>query len=106
VQRFVAENLSELVSALDADGEVAAAKLNEHAEALVSAYRERERIAGEISALAALVAPVNPGDVSYSRAEQVVRAATALVEAGGEAPPVLRHDPRQPRHGQLAEAPA
>jgi len=79
--------------------------VTEHAQALVSAYHERERLAHEISALASPVGRVSPGDVSYSPAEQAVRAASALVE-GGEEPPRLRHDPREPRHVQLAGTPA
>lgn len=104
LQGFTAEHLDELVGDLEGDGEVAAANLNAAAEALVAAFLERERIAGAISTLVSSVARIHPGDVSYTLAEQAVRAATELIESGGEAAPVLRRDPREPRHGVLDEA--
>jgi hypothetical protein len=36
----------------------------------------------------------------------VVRAASELIEQGGEVPPLLQRDPRQPRHGLLTETEA
>jgi hypothetical protein len=54
-QRFVAEHLTELVETLEADGRIAVADLNTHAEAVLNAYRERERIAAEIASLASMV---------------------------------------------------
>jgi hypothetical protein len=105
MQAFVSEHLDELVEDLQRDGEVAAAKLTEHAEGIVSALAERERIATEITQLAGMVGRMLPGDVSRTRAEQLAHAAAALIAAGGEEPPRLRRDPRQPRHGGvLAEA--
>jgi hypothetical protein len=77
IQIFAGENLTELVADLEEQGQVAAADVTEHAEALVAAYGRRERIASEISQLAALTGAVRPGDVSRSRAEQCVRAASA-----------------------------
>jgi hypothetical protein len=73
------------------------------AHALVDAYSERERIAGQISAFASAVGRVRPGDVSRSRCEELVHAASALLHAGGEEPPVLTRDPRKPRYGKLPE---
>ena len=70
----------------------------------MAAYHERERIAREISGLASLAGRVRPGDVSRTRAEQLARAASDLLQAGGEEPPTLDRDPRQPRHGELVEA--
>lgn len=106
VQQFVSENLSQLVAALEADGQAIAAKLNEHAEGLVTAYAERERIAGEISQLVSSAeVHVKFGDISFSRADELARAASTLIETGGESPPKWR-DPREPRHAQLAETSA
>ncbi len=99
-QRFVAEHLTELVEVLEGDGAVATRDLNEHAERVLQAFRERERIAGEVSALASMVGRVLPGDVSRSAAEQLAHAAAAFLERGGEIPPTLERDPRQPRHAE------
>jgi hypothetical protein len=104
VQVFTAEHLSELVADLEQEGEVAAANVTAAAEAVVTAHQERERIAGEMGALVSQVARPRPGDVSYSRADQVVRAASDLIQAGGEEPPRLRRDPRQPTHGAIPES--
>jgi hypothetical protein len=71
---------------------------------VVAVFQERERIAGELSTLVSTVVRVHPGDVTYPRADQAARAASDLIESGGEAPPVLRRDPREPRHGMLADA--
>jgi chromosome segregation ATPase len=106
LQHFSAEHLDELVAEKERDGEVAAARVTEHAEALLAAYHERERVAGEIATLVSTVARLHPGDLAFSRAEAAARACQDLVESGGEAPPQLQRDPRQPRHGALAEAEA
>jgi hypothetical protein len=103
VQKFRAAHLSELVEALEEDGRIAVATLNATAEAMVTAFIERERIAHEISVMAGSVGRIHPGDVSFTHAEALVREARALVDAGGEAPPVLRHDPREPRLGSPVE---
>jgi hypothetical protein len=104
VKVFIAEHLDELVKDLERDGEVAAANLTAAAEAVVAAHQERERIAGEIGALVSQVARVRPGDVSFSRSDELVRAASALIQAGGEEPPRLRRDPRLPTHGAIPES--
>jgi hypothetical protein len=94
--------LTPLAAALEEEGAAVAAELTEAAEAVVAAYRKREAVAGEISHLAAMTGRVLPGDVSRSRAEALAKEAAALVQAGGEEPPVLKRDPRQPRHGAAA----
>jgi hypothetical protein len=105
LQQASAQHLDELVEGLEQDGEAAASKVNEAAAALVAAHQERERVASEISMLCATAgARVRPGDVAYSRAEELARAAAALLDAGGEVPPALRRDPRQPVHGILTDA--
>jgi hypothetical protein len=45
-----------------------------------------------------------PGDVGRTRAEAVAAAASALLQTGGEQPPLLRDDPATPRPGELADA--
>jgi hypothetical protein len=106
VQHFTAGHLDKLVEGLERDGQVAASNVNAAAAALVEAFHEREAIAGQIATLVSSVARVHPGDVAFTRAEQAVRAASALIESGGEVAPVLQRDPRQPRHGIVEEASA
>ena len=92
VQRFVAENLAELVEVLEAEGRIAADELNAAAEAVVVAFQRREAVAARISSLASMVSRVSPGDVTFPRAEALERAAQALLQRGGEEPPLLRRD--------------
>jgi hypothetical protein len=106
VQRFVGEHLTELVESREVNGRIAAQALTDAAQAILAAHAERERVAREIAELCSLVARVSPGDVSYSRAEGLARAAGDLLQAGGEEPPVLQRDPREPRHGLLEDASA
>jgi hypothetical protein len=104
MRAFVGEHLTELVVELEADGRPAAATLNTAAENLVEAFAVRERIAHEIGRLVAQVGRQRPGDVSRSRADAAVQAVRALLDAGGEVPATLTHDPREPRLGSPAEA--
>jgi chromosome segregation ATPase len=106
MQLFVGANLSELVATLEEEGRVVAATINAACEQLLKSFAERERIAGEISQLVSLIARVQPGDVSYSKSEQLAKLAADLLAGGGEPPPTLRRDPRQPRHGPPAETAA
>jgi hypothetical protein len=107
LQRFVAENLDELVGDCERQGAAAAARLTEAAERVVAAHREREQIAGEVAALASMVGRVHPGDVTHSRGEALARTAADLLDSGGEVAPELLRDPRTPIHGgiDLAEPP-
>ena len=89
VRTFVGANLDELVRALEADGQAAADQVNAAASALVSAHAEWEAVAAQIGKVIATVARPAPGDVSFSRADEVARAAAGLVAAGGENGPVL-----------------
>lgn len=72
-QRFIAENLRELVDALERDGRAAADRLNAAAEALVAAFGERQRVDQAISQLASAVGRVRAGDVARSHADALVR---------------------------------
>ena len=69
----------------------------------MQAFIRREEIAHQIAVMAGSVGRIHPGDVSFTHAEALVREARARVAAGGEAPPVLRRDPREPRLGPVAE---
>jgi hypothetical protein len=93
ITRFVGENLIPLVEALEANGRVVSAKLTAAAQALVDAYREREAISQQITALYALtVSTPKPMAVTPSRAEQLRREADRLLLTGGESSPVLRRE--------------
>jgi hypothetical protein len=106
VQAYIGEHLDQLVAAEAAEGEVVTAKLNDLAQAIVETFAERETSAGRIAALVSTVARIEPGDISRSRAEALVQAARALIDGGGEEPPRLLRDPRQPRLGVAAPAEA
>jgi chromosome segregation ATPase len=102
-RQFVVENLDELVDEREAAGAECAARINDHLAGLTAAYAEWHAVAQQIAALASSIGSLRPGDVSRTRAEQVVREAQALLLIGGEQGPILRHDPREPRHGQAAD---
>ena len=104
VQTFQAANLDALVSDLEAYGRGVAEQLDAAARALVQAFGERERIAGEISRLASSAGRVHAGDVSRSAGQKAAHAASELLDNGGERPPTLVRDPRTPRHAELAPA--
>jgi hypothetical protein len=104
LRQYQAQHLNELVEALEADGRIVASKIDAACEAVVTAYSERERIAHEISAVASQVGRIHFGDISFSRAEALAREARTLIQEGGEVPPTLRRDPRQPRLGEPAVA--
>jgi hypothetical protein len=102
VSAFVNEHFSELLEAKEADGRIAAEKEDVAAAAQLAAYRQREAVAAEIASLASLVSTTAPGDVTYSKADELARAAVALIEGGGEEPPRLRRD-REPWATLLAQ---
>jgi hypothetical protein len=106
VARVVGANLDELVAAREEDGRTAVASLNAALQEVVAAFHRREAIAAEISGLASMAGRIHPGDVSRSRAEEVVRAVSDLLANGGELAPTLDRDPRLPRLGAPTEAAA
>lgn len=99
IGRFITENLDGLLGELQEEGEAAAAGVSAAANALIGAFHERMAVEARLTALCALIRPARPGDIQPTHAEQLVREATTLLRAGGEPPPTLRVDPRQPRHG-------
>jgi hypothetical protein len=70
---------------------------------VIAAYRERMAVEARVTALCAIVRPPRPGDIVRTRSEALAREAERLLHAGGEAAPVPAVDPRQPRHGAIAE---
>jgi hypothetical protein len=101
IGRFVIEHFDDLADGLRAQGKEAAQATDDAANALLAAYAKREEIANRMNALGSMVRPTRPGDVTYSRAETLARAASALLDGGGEHAPDMR-DPRQPRGVQPA----
>lgn len=96
-REFIAAHLDDLLADLHADGQAVAERVNAAAAELVAAFTRRERIAAEISQLASQVARVDPGDVSFSKAEALSREAARFVQLGGETPPELQRDRWQPQ---------
>jgi chromosome segregation ATPase len=97
VQRFAGENLAELVAALEADGQLAADRINAAATEMLVGQQAWEQAAQQIGALLSLLGAVSPSDVSRTRCEQLAQEASRLLREGGETGPVLRRDhPRTP----------
>jgi hypothetical protein len=90
-QTHVGAHLGELVETLEADGRIAAERVNAAAADLIAAHAEWQAVAGQISALITQVARPSTGDVSRSRpeADEAVRGAIALAHVGGERGVVL-----------------
>jgi chromosome segregation ATPase len=103
---FIGEHLDALVEEREAAGAECAARINDHLTGLAACYSEWSTIAQQITALASSVAPLRPGDVSYTRVESLIREVEAVLLRGGEEGPRLRHDPRLPRHAQAVPAAA
>jgi hypothetical protein len=98
-RQLVAHNLLSLAEAVEADGGSAASAINEHCAGLIAAYHRRQELEQRLFTLASTVRVTEPGDVSRSKADQLAKAAMALLQAGGETPPVLRRD----RYGLQAQ---
>jgi hypothetical protein len=96
VQLYAGEHLGELVEEIEERGQAAAERLTGHADGVLAEFDERERLAGELSALLALLGQVGPNDVSRSKAEALVAEARRLVENGGERGPTVLRDLRPP----------
>jgi hypothetical protein len=92
LREHVAAHLVELVATKEIDGEASAARVDRAAAELVAAYQEREAVAAELGQLITWVRRPQPGDVSFSRADEAYRAAAALLAGGGEVPVTLARD--------------
>jgi hypothetical protein len=89
VREHIASHLPALVETFEADGRAAAAAVDSAAAALVAAWAAREQIATALSQLIVRVGPVDPHDVSRSKAEEAARACRVLLDSGGEEPVTL-----------------
>jgi hypothetical protein len=92
---YVGQHFAELYGDLAEDAEAAAARIDAACNELLAAYHERMLVEGRVTTLAAIIRQPRPGDVGRTRAEAVAAAASALLQEGGEAAPLLRDDPRQ-----------
>jgi hypothetical protein len=101
VALYVAGNLDELLAELHENAEAAASAVDAACRELVTAYHRRQTVDAHVIAVAATVRIPRAGDVAPTRAEAVVREANRLLDGGGEQAPLLRTDPRAPRHGQV-----
>jgi hypothetical protein len=101
VTSHVAENLDELLGELAEDAQAAAAETNRACARLIDAYAERARVEQRVTSLCAIIRHPRPGDIVYTRAAAVAREAERLLAEGGEAAPLPRVDPREPRHGEM-----
>jgi hypothetical protein len=99
IQIFTGENFDALYAEVASDAEAAAEAVDRAANAFLGAFYERMAAERKVTALVSVVRPMRPGDIDATRAEQAVREVSRLLDSGGEAAPLLRHDPRAPRHG-------
>jgi hypothetical protein len=92
VQTYIATHFAELAKEVEQDGKAAADAVDAAAGKLVAAYHERAIVSQRLDTLiAAINGTSQPGDVTPSRAEAVVREAERMLQTGGETPPVLRN---------------
>jgi hypothetical protein len=105
ILQFVAENLDELVAEIEEDGQDAAQALNRACRAVEDAYLQRMACEQRLTSVVGMVRIPRPGEIAFTRAEEVRRAAVALLMAGGEQPPTLKVDPREPRHSTASVEP-
>jgi hypothetical protein len=89
IREHVSANLLELLDAVEADGRVAAARVDAAAQELFDANHAAQAVAARIGSLITKVQPPQPGDVSFTRSDEAARAAAALLASGGETPPSL-----------------
>jgi hypothetical protein len=100
VTTFVGAHFDELLAELREDAENAAEDLNRACARVVDAYAERARVEQCVTSLCAIIRHPRPGDIAYTRAAAVAKEAETLLLEGGEAAPLPRVDPRQPRHAE------
>ncbi len=99
VARQVRDRFDELREEIEAEGVIVAEAFADAVRRMVELHAEREAVAQRLSALCSTITRLHPGDVSCSRASQVVIEAQRFLSGGVEEPPRLRRDPREPRRG-------
>jgi hypothetical protein len=104
IQTFAADHYPELEAEIAAKAQAAAAKVDEALRGLVAAYHEREAVAQRMASLVhrATGRGTPYGLIPESRCVQVVAAATAVLDQGGEPAPVPVRDPRVVESGAPA----
>jgi hypothetical protein len=101
IARHVAENYDALSGELEEDARASAARVDAALGEVVAAFTAREHTAARVSVLAGAIRTVRPGEVERSRVEPAARACSDALDRGGETPPTLKIDPRQPRPGMV-----
>lgn len=102
VARFVADRFDDLTPTFDDEARRLADDMTATMNQLVDLFLQREQLAQRYANLAGHVTLPEPGLVARTRCETVIRAAQAVLAAGGEAAPLLTRDPRVPRAGRAA----
>jgi hypothetical protein len=104
VRRHAAEHFDALVIEVDDRASAAAERVDRALAEIGAAYAERQKVDAHLGALvAAAIGQSSPGLITYSKVDRIVRAAEAVLMAGGERRPALTRDPRTPRAGPIAE---
>jgi hypothetical protein len=107
VRRYAAEHFDALVAEVDDRARAAAKRVDRALIEVGAAYAERQKVEAHLGNLvAAAMGSSRPGLVAYARVEKIVRAAEAVLMAGGERRLALTRDPRAPRAGAIAEVAA
>jgi len=103
LRAFAAEHLSELYGDLALAAQSAAADVDRACGAVVGAVERRMAIEREVFTLIGLAGrSPDPNAVARTRSEAVIREAQTLLREGGEAPPLLRADPRDVQQDEPA----
>jgi hypothetical protein len=104
---YAGEHYDDLMAELEQDARAAAERVNAALHDLRGAYEAREQEAQRVNGLIALATGGNnwPGLVAWSAVETIARDCAAVIDAGGERPPLPKTDPRAPR-GTMPEVAA
>jgi hypothetical protein len=90
VARHATEHLTELVTEIEQDAVAAAEQVNYAAEAFLRAVAARAAVESQLTGIVSLTRRMHPGDVARARSDEAAHQVRALLEQGGEAPPLLR----------------
>ena len=95
--RHATLHLDELVAEVEEAGAAAAEQVDACAKQFLDAVARVHEVERTLTSLVALTRRMQPGEISRSRADQARMAVCALLDAGGEAPPVLLARTRGPQ---------
>jgi hypothetical protein len=86
VAEHVRAHLPELLQALEQEGAEAADRVNQACQDLIEASLARETVAARIGGLLNRLRAPQPGDVSFTKSDQLAREAQTFLAGGGEEP--------------------